>query len=91
MHAFILLKRHAYMLTKERRVDSYVGGLNIALKSLVDATCPATFEQAQNVTLKQERNMGLSKAPGLGYARLAGASFSMGTNPSPDQPQRPFL
>ena len=88
VHAFHLLERHAYMLTEERRVDGFIRGLNFTLKMLVDNANPTTFEQAQNIALKQERNLGLSKAPGLGYLGLAESTFSIGLNSNPTQSQK---
>lgn len=77
IRAFRLLERHAYMLTEERRVGAFIRVLNPTLKAWVYNASPTTFDQAINIAHKQERSMGLSKVPALGYLGLADNTFSM--------------
>lgn len=77
---FYELERHAYMLTKERRVDHFVRGLSGGLRTLVDNACPTSFDQALNLAHKQETNLKEDRTNTLKYLGVIDATFSMGVS-----------
>lgn len=79
--AFTLLERHAYMLTKDRKVATFVGGIYPTIKTLVNMSGPTTFETTKDRALQDKMDLGFLKpSHSLGYLGLTNSTFSMGTN-----------